>query len=168
MFPVPRSLQRLAIEVDGWLEMRCADKALQRMGPLLAAPGARAAGLAFRVRAQVELGRHEDAVTDLEELRELPHDPDWLDLTEGWCRKRLDDLPGAVACMERLLQRSQKSAIGHFNLGCYLALLGDRDRAIEEVTIACGLEEQFRSLARDERDLESLSGDPRFEQLLSG
>jgi hypothetical protein len=68
--------------------------------------------------------------------------------------------------MERLLSRSHRSAIGHFNLGCYLALLGQRDRAIEEVTVACGLDDRFRAAASTEADLVSLRGDARFEELL--
>jgi tetratricopeptide (TPR) repeat protein len=166
VIPVPPTLQRLAAEIDGWLDLRCSEKALERLGPMLDNPGARAAGLMFRVRAFVELGRYQDALADLQELRSLQHDPEWLDLTEAWCRKRVEDLPGAIACMRRLIQRNTASAIGHFNLGCYLALSGDKDAAIDEVTLACGIDEQFRELAREEPDLETLRGDRRFDQLL--
>ncbi len=68
--------------------------------------------------------------------------------------------------MRRLLQRNSASAIGHFNLGCYLALAGEKDAAIDEVTLACGIDEQFRELLREEPDLESLHGDQRFDQLV--
>ena len=59
----------------------------------------------------------------------------------------VDDLPGAIVCMERMIARENRTAIGHFNLGCYLALLGEKERALEEITMACGLEESYRALA---------------------
>lgn len=166
MHKVPRSLQRLALEIDGWLDFRCPKQALERLDPLLAAPGARPVGLVFRIRAMLLMDKWREALEDIGELRELPNDPDWLDLTEAWCLKRLGKLSGSVACMERLLSRSHRSAIGHFNLGCYLALLGDKGRAIDEITLACGIEDEFRTLASEERDLESLADDPRFLDLL--
>lgn len=158
-------MERLAVEVDGWLDLRCPERAIQRMGPLLDSPAARAAGLAFRVRAHVEMAAYREALADLTELRGLQHDSEWVELTEAWCKKRIDDLPGAVQCMERLIERRPRSAIGHFNLGCYLALLGQVDRAVDEVTLACGIDDQFRQLARNEPDLDRLQADVRFREL---
>jgi len=166
MLDLPESLKRCAAEIEGWLDLGCPEKALEKLGPLLADPGAKLAGLYLRARALVELGRNEEALADIAEIRPFDPDPDWLDLAEAWCLKRTGDLQGAAACMERLIARSHRSAIGHFNLGCYLALLGQRERAIEEVTLACGLEDQYRRAAATEPDLESLRGDPRFEELI--
>lgn len=166
MIPVPDRLQRLAAEIDGWLELRCPERALELLPPLLADPIGRIAGLTFRIRAYVRLGQHQEALADLGELRTTDADPEWLDLTEAWCRKRVQDLPGAIRCMEQLLARNPKSDIGHFNLGCYLALAGERERALEEVTIACGIDEEFRAIAREEPDLDALHDDPRFRALV--
>ena len=68
--------------------------------------------------------------------------------------------------MKDLLARDPRCAIGHFNLGCYLALAGRLADALDEVTIACGIDETFRSHAMDETDLDGLRGDARFEALL--
>ena len=67
--------------------------------------------------------------------------------------------------MRRLLKRSRRSAIGHFNLGCYLALLGETMRALDEVTVACGIDPSFRKMLAEEDDLKSLQGLPGFESL---
>jgi tetratricopeptide (TPR) repeat protein len=166
VFQVPQSVQRLAIEIEGWLDLSCPEHALQKLPGLLAVPGARPAGLSLRVRALVELSRFEDAIADLEEIRHFDHDAEWADLTEAWCRKRMGDLPAAVACMERLLKRSNHSAIGHFNLGCYLAMLGEPRRALDEVTVACGIDPSFRKLLAEESDLDSLRGNPAIDTLL--
>ena len=166
MFTVPKDLQRLADEIDGWLDLRCPDKALSLLGPLLERPDGRPEGLALRVRAYVATKLHEQAVTDLDELRGTDYDPEWLELTEAWCRKRMQDLPQAVRCMERLIERNPRSAIGHFNLGCYLALIGKHDRALDEVTIACGIEPSYRGMLMDEPDLDELHRDQRFRKLV--
>ncbi len=166
MIPVPPALQRLADEVDGWLDLRCPERAIELLGPMFADPAGRPVGLTMRVRAYIRQGHYREALADLAELRTSHPELEWLELTEAWCRKRTGDLPGAVRCMERLLEKHPKSGIGHFNLGCYLALLGEADRAIDAVTVACGLGEEFRNFARDEPDLDALRTDPRFRQLL--
>jgi hypothetical protein len=172
MLPVPQSLRRVAEEIDGWLELKCHERALARLEILLSDPVGRAAGLAMRLRAYVGLSRHSEALADVAELRSIieassgPEPEDWLDLCEAWCRKRTSDLQGAVRCMERLVARNPRSDIGHYNLGCYLALAGERDRAVDEVTIACGLAEELREHARDEPDLDCLRNDARFRELM--
>jgi tetratricopeptide (TPR) repeat protein len=165
MLEVPVRLQRLACEVEGWVELGCWAQALDRLAPLLDEPASRPAALELSVRALVGLGRHDAALAQLAELRQGAAEREWLELTEAWCRKRTGDLPGAAACMERLVAASHRSAIGHFNLGCYLALLGQRERALDEVTLACGLDPDFRRSLAGEPDLDSLRDDPRFQAL---
>lgn len=164
--PVPTSLRRLLAEVDGWLELDCPDKALERMGPLLETPGARPVGLVMRIRARIAKGLHQEALEDLAEARSFALDSTWLDLTEAWCRKRTGDLARAIACMEDVLAREPRHAVAMYNLGCYLALAGERERALDLVTRACGMEERLRMEARTEPDLNSLREDPRFRAIL--
>jgi tetratricopeptide (TPR) repeat protein len=162
---VPPSLERTVIEVEGWLELECPKKAIEKLAALLAHPAGRAVGLLMQVRAFVAMKEFQRALDALQKLKEFEHDQEWADLTEAWCRKRMDDLPGAVGCMERLIQRD-KCSIGHFNLACYLALMGERKRALDELAIACGMDPRFRSLLEKEEDLESLRDDPTFQALL--
>jgi tetratricopeptide (TPR) repeat protein len=162
---VPASLQRRASEVEGWLELGCPEIALDKVDPLLEVAGARNAGLFYRVRGNVELGRFSEALRDIEELRPVHHDREWLDLTEAWCCKRTGRLTDAIACMERLVRREPTSAVGHFNLGCYLALLGHQDLAMCSLTHACSLDDSFRGVPLDDADLASLRGRADFVAL---
>lgn len=162
---VPQSLLRRTVEIDGWLDLGCPKVALDKLPPLLDTPGARPVGLMFRVRALVALAQYRDALVDLAELDNLHHDPEWLELTRAWCMKRVGDLAGAARCMERLIARTPDSGIGHFNLGCYLALAGDTERALAMVTRACQLDPHFRSTPLDDSDLDALRGRPEFESL---
>ena len=163
---VPRSLRRRAIEVAGWLELGCPRRALDKVEPLLATPGARPFGLKLKASAAIQLEEFATALEALDELGPFEDDHAWLDLTEAWCRKRTDDLPAAIHCMERLIRRDPKSAIGHYNLGCYLALQGDTGRALDCVTRACGLDRNFREMLEGEDDLDALRDDPEFRKLM--
>lgn len=165
MIRVPKSAQRLALEIEGWLDLKCPEQALEKIEALLAVPGSRPTGLLLRVRAYVDLEMFDEALADLDEIRTVDHDSDWADMTEAWCRKRMNDLAGATACMERLVHRVSHSAIGHFNLGCYLALMGKTQRALDEVALACGIDPSLRRVLDEESDLQSLHGHPAFECL---
>jgi tetratricopeptide (TPR) repeat protein len=165
-FPVSAQHQRLVDQVDGWLELRCPERALELITPLVNAPEDRSMGLALRVRANARLGNYQCALEDLATLRHDQEHNDWIDLTEAWCRRRNDDLAGAIRCIEGLLSRNQRHDTGHFNLACYLALAGEQDRAIDELSLACGLNPDCRTFALDEPDFDSLRSDERFRQLL--
>jgi len=162
---LPASLVRLSLSVEGWLDLGAPERALADIDPLLANPAARPFGLLLRVRALVALKRHAEALRDMEEIKRGEHDADWIEFQEAWCRKRIGDIRGAAACMERTIARNHRSGMGHYNLACYLALLGESERALQELTIACGLDPVLRESMLTESDLDSLRNDVRFSQL---
>ena len=166
MFPVPAAQQRLADQIDGWLDLRCPDKALELLGPMLADEAARDAGLYLRVRALVRLGRYHDALPDLAELAKRHPDEPWMPLVVAFCMKRTGELHHAITVLRGLLERDHRQALAHFNLACYLALDGQHDAAIDALTLACGLDPEHRLFARDEPDFDGLRTDPRFRQLV--
>ncbi len=54
----------------------------------------------------------------------------------------------------------------YYNLACVYALLGRKDEALGMLEKAVALDEVFRREARDDTDLGTLHGDPRFEALV--
>lgn len=161
-------MQRLVVEIEGWLELGAPERALDKMQRLMTVPGALPAALVLRTRAHVALQDFAAALQDIAELRDFDHDADWADVTQACCHKQMGDLAAAAACMENMIRRSRRSALGHFRLGCYLALQGQAQRAIDEISLACGLDPGFRRLLADEEDLSSLRGHPAFESLRPG
>ncbi|MFK7739899.1 MAG: tetratricopeptide repeat protein [Planctomycetota bacterium] len=166
IFPTPKRFERLVDEIDGWLDLRCPERAMELCEPLLRDGEARASGLSLQIRAKARLANYPSALIDLGELRKLHPTDAWVDLTEAWCRRRAGDLPGAIRCTEQLIARDHKHHIARFNLACYLALSKEHDRAIDELSIACGLSPDCRTFALDEPDFDGLRTDERFRVLL--
>jgi TolB-like protein/Flp pilus assembly protein TadD/predicted Ser/Thr protein kinase len=55
----------------------------------------------------------------------------------------------------------------HYNLGCFYARIGDRERALKRLEQCVSLAGGFLEWIADDRDWDSLRGDPRFEELLN-
>jgi tetratricopeptide (TPR) repeat protein len=75
-----------------------------------------------------------------------------------------------LALDERLVGREPANPIFRYNLACSLALVGDVDRAFEELERALGLGFKDVKLMLEDRDLDRLRADPRwarFEERLS-
>ena len=62
------------IEVEGWLELKCPEKALEKVTSLLDHPAGRAVGLVLQVRAFVTMNEFEKALEALQKLSEFEHD----------------------------------------------------------------------------------------------
>ena len=166
MRSVPNSLRRCAAEVEGWLELGCPERALARVERLLDHPGARAEGHRLRAAARIGVGEHRGALEDLDTLRGYDHELEAVELHSAWCHKRLGAIAEAIACMRRLIKHNRRSAIGHYNLACYLALEGQADDALERLTHACGLEPDFREQLAAEPDFALVRDDPLFQALV--
>lgn len=78
---------------------------------------------------------------------------------------RLDE---GTAIMEQLIAERPDSWGVHYNAGCLEALAGEPDAAFGHLRRAKELDTEGKSAPffRDDDDLDSLRGDPRFEELL--
>jgi tetratricopeptide (TPR) repeat protein len=56
----------------------------------------------------------------------------------------------------------------HYNLACVEALAGDKERALEELGAAIGVNDRFKKYASEDEDLASIRADPRFSVLTAG
>jgi len=54
----------------------------------------------------------------------------------------------------------------HYDLACYLSLMGEREDALKALERALHLDAGLKELAKKDDDLKSLRNDPRFEKLV--
>lgn len=163
--------ERLAREMEGYLELELFEQALERAHILLSA-GAFLAKATFAAgECYKMLGRWQEAVDLFQKLLEGDPPPGLRKgalLGLGWCAKRLGRLDRAIECLETLCRRFPEEAIGPYNLACYYALDGRRDKVIDLLHRAIRMESGYRALARKEEDFCSLREDPEFRSLIQG
>ena len=72
-----------------------------------------------------------------------------------------------LAVLEATLPDYPGNPFLYYNIACCESLLGRRDEALEHLKIALASHEPFVELARDDRDLDPVRDDPRFEKLVA-
>jgi hypothetical protein len=68
--------------------------------------------------------------------------------------------------LRALLDAGQEYALLFYNLACCESLTGSTTDALEHLGRAVELTEQFRGLAKEDRDFDAIRGEPRFRQLI--
>lgn len=74
----------------------------------------------------------------------------------------------ARALLEAALEEYPGHGILHFNLACAEAQLGETDAALEHLREGVRERPDLAAAARDDHDLEPISSDPRFSQIVGG
>jgi uncharacterized Ntn-hydrolase superfamily protein len=90
----------------------------------------------------------------------------WARLSEAARWRRKGDLQKAAEVLQEAIRRFPDQAVLHYDLACYLALLGRKEEALKELEIALQRDPNLKALAQKDDDLRSLRGDPRFEKLV--
>lgn len=86
------------------------------------------------------------------------------DVEQGWIHwaYALRELQLVEKAREVLLEaeplHGEKSAVLHFNLGCYYCLLGEHETARDRVSRACRMNAKLKAEAVDDPDLAALWG----------
>jgi tetratricopeptide (TPR) repeat protein len=113
-------------------------------------------------RALRALGNLAAAVVPLQRVAEsAPEQLEaWLGL--GWCYKRLGRLGDAITALRTGLEAAPSQPLLLYNLACYHSLAGDVTAAVDHLTKAISIDDQFRNLTVAERDFDPIRSDPRF------
>ncbi|MCS7185510.1 MAG: DUF1028 domain-containing protein, partial [Armatimonadota bacterium] len=90
----------------------------------------------------------------------------WARLFEaaGWRQK--GNLKKAAEILHAAIQRFPDQAVLHYDLACYLALMGQKEKALRALERAIQLDPGLKSVAQKDEDLKSLRGEPLFEKLI--
>jgi tetratricopeptide (TPR) repeat protein len=166
MLPLtPGSLQRKLLEIEGWMELRAHDRALELLDELSDAVDPKLL-MPIRARCLLAIGRFQEAVPMYEELVEGSRDRTEPLLELAWCHKRIGRPDLAARDMERLIEEDPASSIGHYNLACYLSLAGDLERSLAELRVAISLEPKYVEEAGSESDFDPIRRLPEFAALV--
>ncbi len=90
----------------------------------------------------------------------------WARLSEASSWRQRGNLKKAIEVLQTAVQRYPEQAVLYYDLACYFALAGERERALEALEKAIQIDAGLKSLAQKEDDLRSLRGDKRFEELV--
>jgi tetratricopeptide (TPR) repeat protein len=158
-------LHRSCVEAEGYLELAMPEHALrslQRRGQLVHgdARGCYLLGEALR-----ELRRYRDAIYPLRRSLELIPDDTRVCIALGWCYKRTGCLEDAIGVLERAVHVEPGDALLHYNLACYFSLARNRRGALQHLANALEIDGNFREMASDESDFDSIRNDPLFQSL---
>lgn len=116
-------------------------------------PAREKAGLAFLAEF-LEIALHHRP-ENVEALAELGH-----------VYTRLGRLAEGLAVDRRLVHLIPENPTVHYNLACSLALCGEREAALDALEQAIGLGYADPAFLLQDRDLESLRAEPRFDALV--
>ncbi len=90
----------------------------------------------------------------------------WSRLSEASKWRQKGDIKKAAEVLKAAVQRYPDQAVLHYDLACYLALLGEREDALKALERALHLDAGLKELAKKDDDLKSLRNDLRFEKLV--
>ncbi len=85
----------------------------------------------------------------------------------GWCLKRTGSVDRAAQAYEEALRFHPNAGLLHYNLACYRSLQGQEQAALLALQRACGIDDDFRLLAREESDFDSIRGVAEFQKSIA-
>lgn len=140
----------------GWLELGLPEEALSELASLTARERMRRHALELRLLAEME-ARRWNAAADTGRLLCIkePKEPRFF-IHAAYCLHETGD---TLAARDWLLKGPAaliEDPLFHYNLACYLAVLGERKRAKSHLERAFEMDASLRDSALDDRDLDAL------------
>ena len=158
---------RIHVQAEGYLELGMPQQALELLRQLPGRSGMDSYGLYLRATALQGLGRCADALVPLRQAAQIVPEDIRIWLAMGWCWKRTGRLDLALEALEQAARVDPDEAIVHYNLACYLSLIGDKNRCLKHLAQALVLDPGYREFVEDESDFDRVRSDPEFQALTS-
>ncbi|MBN2296194.1 MAG: hypothetical protein JXM70_27435 [Pirellulales bacterium] len=159
-------LRRVQTQAEGYLELGMPQHALDVLTRLGDLSNFNSHALCLWGEALQTMDRFADALIPLSRAAKLAPDNIHIWLAMGWCHKRTGDIDLAIEDLEEALAVDSSEAIIHYNLSCYLCLVGDKSRALFHLGEALAIDPEYRDLIEKEKDFDSIRSDPEFLQLV--
>jgi tetratricopeptide (TPR) repeat protein len=137
----------------GWLELGMPDDALDELNALDGDDRSDRKVLELKLAAQMAKGYWNDgAGTALELCEQAVDDPDFF-LSAAYCLHEAGKTEEARKCLLDGPAVLQEFPVYHYNMACYLWMLGVKDDAKLHLAKAVGMDDSFLESARSDRDL---------------
>jgi tetratricopeptide (TPR) repeat protein len=138
---------------SGWLDLGLADEALYELHGLPPREQGRQRCLAVKLSAQIKLEAW-NAASETARLLCLkdPEEAEYF-LRAAFCLHETGDTRAACDWLLRGPKSLFKMAEFHYNMGCYLWVLGEGPRAREHIGRALEMDDRLRDFARTDADL---------------
>jgi predicted Zn-dependent protease len=152
------SLERALTAAQGYIELDMPDDALGELDALPAAERDCEEALQLRLFVFMKTQRWDEALGLCSKLRELHPDHIAGYIHGAFC---LHERGQTAEARELLLagpSALEEQATYFYNLGCYSAVLGELDTAMEYVKTSFVMDEKFREIARLDPDLHQIRG----------
>ena len=159
--------KRYETQAEGYLELGMPQHALNVLARLEGPEAFGAHALYLRGEALRTMERYWEALVPLGQSVLVTPDNVHAWLAIGWCQKRTDRIDLAIDAIEHALNIDPSEALIHYNLACYLSLVGDKTRALRHLSEALTIDSDYRMLIDDEPDFDPLRSDPDFLALTS-
>jgi Flp pilus assembly protein TadD len=138
---------------SGWLDLGLADEALVELQALPTQEQTLQQVLEFKVHAQMECKAWNAASETARLLCVKEPRNDEFFLQAAFCLHETGDTLAARNWLLRGPKSLLKNPTFHYNLGCYLWVLGEQEPARDHLGQAFTMDESLREMARQDRDL---------------
>ena len=161
-------------EAQGFLELNLPARALAALERVSPAGRETFGPSMARATALMALQRHDDAIPHLLHAKALNPKAIPVLVALGWCCKRSDQLPRAIAELhlaERLARQRRDDpsrALAMYNLSCYYCLALRKAECLHWLELALHADAKYRKLALAEADFATLHDDPHWQLLVTG
>jgi predicted Zn-dependent protease len=145
--------ERAILAAQGYLELGMAAEALAELADLNEIEGRDPDAIELRLHILMQATRWADALSTAEELIRLDADAIPAYIHGAFA---LHELRRAAEARDLLLkgpEELRKDPTFHYNIGCYEAVLGNRDAALQSLRQSFALDSTYRDFARRDPDL---------------
>lgn len=146
--------ERALLAAQGYLELGMADEALAELSSLRRVNSVDPDIIELRLHALMHVKRWPEALSCAEELLSIRPSA-----VPGYIHGAfaLHELGRTAEARDLLLkgpEELRKDPTFHYNIGCYEAVLGNREEALQSLRLSFALDETYRDFARRDPDLE--------------
>jgi tetratricopeptide (TPR) repeat protein len=150
------SLERSLLAAQGYLELDMASSALRELDSVADEDQGHEDVLQMKLLVHMKTRQWEQALHICERLRD-----DYPESTSGFIHSAfcLHEMGRTQEAKDMLVQGPAsllREATYYYNLGCYDAILGNRDEAVRHLEASFQMDKKFREIAKYDPDLKSV------------